>query len=520
MIFITVGSRSFQFNRLLKAVDSAIENGEIIDNIFAQIGSSTYKVKHYKTVDFLNREEFNKKLKECDIVLTHGGTGVIVNAAKMGKRIVAIPRLEKYDEAVDNHQLQLIEAFEKLGIVTGCYDCSKIGEAITAEKKKIIKPYVSNTNIILDSIDEMIVSGCCNSIKENSGKLRILMCGSDRREKGGMNSVIDQLLNHSWGHRYQFSYLATHVSGSPVKKIVFFAKAYLKLHELIHKDTFDIIHIHMSYKGSFYRKFYVTKLCKKYNKKVIIHLHGSEFIDFFNSSGMKRKAQIKELFTIADSIIVLGEDWKKFICSLAPKANVEVINNAIALPDIAEKTIGKRRTLLFLGALIKRKGVCDLLKAIKNITEEGIINFQLLIAGAGEEETKLKDFVRINKLEDQVKFLGWITKAQKPEILKSSDVLVLPSYNEGLPIAILEAMSYGLPIISTKVGCIAEAVIDNGFLIDPGNVELLTDYLKLLIADDNLLLEMSYCSRYLAETKFSEKIFYEKIERLYRKLGE
>src|SRR5699024_4645823 len=105
------------------------------------------------------------------------------------------------------------------------------------------------------------------------------------------------------------------------KKTFFFANAYRKLKKLIKQDAFDIIHIHMSYKGSFYRKYYVTKLCKKYNKKAIIHLHGSEFKDFYNNGNSKRKAQIQELFSIADSSIVLGEDWKKFILKIAPKAN-------------------------------------------------------------------------------------------------------------------------------------------------------------------------------------------------------
>ena len=142
MIFITVGSRSFQFERLLKAVDLAIEKGEISDEVFAQVGSSTYQVKNYKTVDFLNHEEFNKKLNECDVVLTHGGTGVIVNAIKLGKRVVAVPRLVQYHEVVDDHQIQLVEAFEKLGMVTGCYECDKIGEAIKVSKEKEVMPYV------------------------------------------------------------------------------------------------------------------------------------------------------------------------------------------------------------------------------------------------------------------------------------------------------------------------------------------------------------------------------------------
>ena len=149
MIFITVGSRSFQFDRLLKAVDLAVENCEISDEIFGQIGSSTYKVKNYQTVDFLDRKEFNQKLNDCDIVLTHGGTGVIVNALTMGKRVVAVPRLAMYHEVVDDHQFQLVKAFEKLGMVTGCYDCDRIGEAIVAAKQKEIKPYESNTQVII-----------------------------------------------------------------------------------------------------------------------------------------------------------------------------------------------------------------------------------------------------------------------------------------------------------------------------------------------------------------------------------
>ena len=105
--------------------------------------------------------------------------------------------------------------------------------------------------------------------------IRILMCSTSRSEKGGMNSVIDQLMDHNWSKEYQFSYLATHISGNTLKKSIYFINSYIKLFYLLVRDKFDIIHIHMSYKGSFYRKYYISRLCKKYNKKVIIHLHGS-----------------------------------------------------------------------------------------------------------------------------------------------------------------------------------------------------------------------------------------------------
>ena len=264
----------------------------------------------------------------------------------------------------------------------------------------------------------------------------------------------------------------------------------------------------------------MTKLCKKYNKKVIVHLHGSEFKEFYNGGDVKRKRRIRELFSIADVSIVLGEDWKKFILKIAPEANIVVINNAVAFPNIENKRTCENRTFLFLGALIKRKGVADLLAAVNQMKKQGISKFRVLIAGSGEEEQQLKDYVKINGLQNHVFFRGWITKEQKPELLQKSDVLVLPSYNEGLPIAILEAMSYGLPIISTKVGSIAEAVKENenGFLIEPGDVDALTCAMTNLISDSALWKKESNRSREICQKKFSEDVFFQAVEKVYRGL--
>lgn len=517
MIFITTGSRSFQFNRLLKAVDLAVKNGLITERVFAQTGSSDYGIESYEHVDFLNRDEFNRRLDECDIVLTHGGTGVIVNAAKKGKRVVAVPRLAKYGEVVDDHQIELVEAFDKLGIVTPCYDCTAegIAAAVKAAREKEPAPYKSNTQQIIQSIEEMIGEAFPETTAKHD-KIRVLMCSSARTEKGGMNSVIDQLMDHDWGEKIELSYLATHVSGSPAKKILYFANAFRELKSLLRRDTFDIIHIHMSYKGSFYRKYCVAKTCKKYGKKVIIHLHGSEFKDFYARANDRLKAQITELFTIADRTIVLGRDWEAFISEIAPEAKIEVINNAIRIPAIGDKAEHEPPTVLFLGALIKRKGVIDLLQAVRLLTEEKTA-MQVRIAGAGEEEAALKAFVRDHDLGDVVSFPGWIDNQQKPELLKESDLLVLPSYNEGLPIAILEALSYAVPVVSTDVGSIAEAVRDgeNGFLYTPGDIKALSAAMRELLTDRELWKRFSGAARKTAEDSFSETAFFSGIEKIY-----
>lgn len=156
MIFVTVGSRSFQFNRLLKALDDAISEKKISDEIFAQIGSSDYKPVNFEFVDFLNHDQFNEQISKCDIVITHGGTGVIINSIKMNKKVIAVPRLKQFNEAVDDHQIQLVKQFEKMQLIEACYDINKIDEAINNVKVNEYREYVSNTDVIIQSIDKFI----------------------------------------------------------------------------------------------------------------------------------------------------------------------------------------------------------------------------------------------------------------------------------------------------------------------------------------------------------------------------
>ena len=156
MIFITVGSQKFQFNRLLKEIDRLIEKKIIKEKVFAQIGVSDYKPMHYEYVDFMTQDEFLSKIDESDLIITHAGTGVIVNSVKKEKKVIGIPRLEKYSEHVDNHQIQLIKEFEELNFIEPCYELDNLEQAIKNVKKKKYSKYESNTDKIIDSIEEFI----------------------------------------------------------------------------------------------------------------------------------------------------------------------------------------------------------------------------------------------------------------------------------------------------------------------------------------------------------------------------
>lgn len=357
-------------------------------------------------------------------------------------------------------------------------------------------------------------------------KIKVLMIGSDNTVKGGITSVISQLLNYNWNNEnIEMKFLSTYIGGSKIKLMSFFIKSYIKFLYLLISYKPKLVHIHMSHSGSFYRKYIIHKTCKLFKIKDIIHLHSSSFNEFYSYSNVRNKERIKQFFSECDAVFVLGEKWKKNILNIQPNTNTIILNNAIKLPKVSDKKCNADINILFLGVLIKRKGINDLLRAVNSLNRINLLedyNVKFKIGGVGEEENRLKSYVKENDLDKYVEFLGWVEKEEKQKYLENSDIFVLPSYNEGLPIAILEAISYGLPVISTRVGSINEAVINNynGYLIEPGNVDTLTSTLEKLTIDKDIRIKFAKNSEELAISKFDEKNYHKKISLYYRELIE
>lgn len=158
MIFVVLGSQKFQFNRLLKSLDESIEKGLIEEKVFAQIGSSDYKPKNYEYCDFLDRDEYKNKLVQCDVVICHGGTGVIVGAVKNDKKVIAIARLSRYNEHVDDHQLQIINQFAQANMISYVNEPDEIVQKLKEIKNLSFEKYVSNQKTINKYIKEFIDS--------------------------------------------------------------------------------------------------------------------------------------------------------------------------------------------------------------------------------------------------------------------------------------------------------------------------------------------------------------------------
>lgn len=156
MIFITLGSQKFQFNRLLMKIDELIDSGVITEPVFAQTGYSDYCPKNFPYENFLDRDTFAEKTGESTMVITHGGTGAIIGAVKKGKKVIAVPRLVKYGEHVDDHQIQMIEQFNDMDIICACMDTEQLADSIRYAGEHTFRPYQSNTHNIIASITEYL----------------------------------------------------------------------------------------------------------------------------------------------------------------------------------------------------------------------------------------------------------------------------------------------------------------------------------------------------------------------------
>lgn len=152
MIFVAVGTQKFQLNRLLKTMDDLIERGAITEEVFAQIGQSDYKPKNYKYEEFLNKEDFEKAISECSILVTHSGVGTIISGLNKEKPIVVFPRLAKYGEHVDDHQLEIAQSFHELNYVMICNDFDDLEKIIKKSKKQKFEKYESARNIMVSCI--------------------------------------------------------------------------------------------------------------------------------------------------------------------------------------------------------------------------------------------------------------------------------------------------------------------------------------------------------------------------------
>ena len=156
MIYVTLGTQDKSFKRLLESIDKEIKNGNIKDKVIVQAGCTKYDTKNMELFDLIDKDDFEKYMAECDLLITHGGIGSIISGLKNGKKVIACPRLAKYNEHINDHQLQIVERFAESGYILAYYENDNLKDIL--EKVKKFKPnkYKSNTKNIIKLITDYI----------------------------------------------------------------------------------------------------------------------------------------------------------------------------------------------------------------------------------------------------------------------------------------------------------------------------------------------------------------------------
>lgn len=345
--------------------------------------------------------------------------------------------------------------------------------------------------------------------------MKVLVIGpSVARSKGGMATVIDEIAkDRDLKDSFDIDVYESYIDGNKLKVLFYSIFSFIRFY--FTKRDYDLYHIHAASYGSTFRKGWYVRAAKKWGKKVILHIHGAEYMIFFEKS--KKKKEIVSILKSADKVIALSAQWKRRFDEIFGLQNCVVLENGIDTERLKPAITDNREhphTLVSLGRLGKRKGTYDLIDAISEVKKQ-IPDIICYLAGDGNVRECI-EIVNKKGLANNVFFTGWVECEEKIKLLQKSSVLVLPSYNEGLPMAILEGMACGKAIISTTVGAIPEVIKeDNGILISPGDISALTSAILLYCKNDSIVRRMGHNNIELINKKYSMQVMHKKLEKIY-----
>lgn len=293
---------------------------------------------------------------------------------------------------------------------------------------------------------------------------RTLVIGPGGGIRGGIDSVIAAHMSSAVWDEYGCELIKTYSDNGLAGKLWAAVRAYVEFSFKVW--TAALVHIHLAGESSLLRKTPFVALARLCRKPLLIHVHASSPESIFDKTPAWA---VRLVFSSADRVIALSSTWARSIAERCSGAKIAIIPNPAVLPCLAGGPDGRDPVILYVGKLEPRKGYEDLIRAAREVLTV-VPRARFLFAGHGEVE-EAQALAHSLQLSDSIECLGWVTREQLPELLNRAAVFCLPSYNEGVPMAILEAMSYGLPVVATPVGGIPDLIQsgENGILVEPGD---------------------------------------------------
>lgn len=345
--------------------------------------------------------------------------------------------------------------------------------------------------------------------------MSVIMLGTHPEMAGGIASVVRVYRDAGFIDGRRVVYLPTHADG--------FAKLWMAVRALVRFLALlpgaSAVHAHTASRASFWHKAVFLMLARALGKPAILHLHGAEFAKFRRTEcGPMTGRLVDAVLRRTSRIVVLSPAWRSLMGELAPGVPVAVVPNPVVLPaqPWVPRLEGPRR-ILFLGRLEERKNVLGLVRAAAALRPE-IPDLELVCAGDGDREPVRR---LAHALDLPVRLPGWVSGPTKEALFAQADLLCLPSFDEGLPMAVLEAMAHGLPVVASRVGGLPDLIADGrtGLLVPPGDAAALAEALGSLLRNPVRAAELGSAGRVAIQAAMTPGAVFAKLDALYAELG-
>ena len=352
----------------------------------------------------------------------------------------------------------------------------------------------------------------------------IVVVGPGSSMVGGIASVVEQMVSLDFEGRYRVEAFETTFrpdeSESVACRLIRHIRHLGKLSKLCRQASPGIVHVHTCSGWSLYRSAADIMTARLAGCATVLHVHGAAFDKFHDEAGPLTRRVISWSLASADMVIALSDGWKEKLSAMAPHARIEVVENSVPQPnDFHRPTHDGPLRLLLLSRMDEWKGVDDLLDAMQ-LLQASDCRMELVLAGppgtAGDADT-IAEKIRDRRLTGRVRYVGSMLGQLKSELLRWADAYVQPSHHEGLPISLLEALSFGLPIVATRVGAVPEVITHGreGLLVEPRRADLLADSLYELSLCKDVRRAMGAHARNLARSRFSPDRFRDDLVSIY-----
>jgi glycosyltransferase involved in cell wall biosynthesis len=347
---------------------------------------------------------------------------------------------------------------------------------------------------------------------------RIVMLGSGREVRGGISAMVNVCFDQGLFDRWEAQYLPTHCDGTKARKAARALASFARFAGLVASGRVALVHAHIASGASFWRKLAFIVLARAFAVPYVLHVHAGDFGDYYERLGGPARALLRWLYRGAQRVIALSPAWREPIATAVPEARIDVIPNPVAIPTWNAHAAPRRPVALFLGVVRAEKGVYDLLAAWPRVLAR-LPEAQLVIAGSGEVE-RARALAQETGFGSSVEFPGWVGPEEKARLLAKASTLVLPSHFEALPMAVLEGMAAGLPIVATRVGAIPDAVGEGaGLLVEPQDPEALAQALVTALGDGAARIAMGATARLRARETYSAETVVPALERIWAGLA-